>query len=118
MGGFAGFKLMGVNSATKSPLEAMALAEFLTSEASQVKRYKDRQQGPANINAAASPEGQANLPLKALGEQYAFASSQKDVLGSYWGPADAFGTALEAKDYSRGMKESLDELVRQVTTPQ
>ncbi|MDR1638220.1 MAG: extracellular solute-binding protein [Clostridiales bacterium] len=118
MGGFAGFKLVGVNSSTKAPLEAMGLAEYLTSEASQIKRYQDRQQGPANINAAASADVQANLPLKALGEQYAFASSQKDVLGSYWGPADAFGTALEAKDYSRGMKDSLDELVRQVTQPQ
>jgi arabinogalactan oligomer/maltooligosaccharide transport system substrate-binding protein len=115
MGGFAGFKLVGVNSQTQAPIEAMGLAEFITNEESQMKRYNERQQGPSNLKAAASPEVQANVPLAALGEQYAFCISQKDVLGSYWAPAEAFGTALEAKDYSRSIPDALKEMVAQIT---
>jgi arabinogalactan oligomer/maltooligosaccharide transport system substrate-binding protein len=117
MGGFAGFFLVGVNSMTKAPLEAMALAEWITNEDNQIKRYTTRGHGPSNINAAASPEVQANIPLAALGEQYAFAMSQKDVLPTFWPPAEAFGNALETKDYSRSIQDSLDEMVKQITTP-
>jgi arabinogalactan oligomer/maltooligosaccharide transport system substrate-binding protein len=52
--------------------------------------------------------------LAALAEQNQFASSQKDVLGSFWAPAEAFGTAMEAKDYSKSIKEQLDAMVAQI----
>ncbi|MDR1540112.1 MAG: extracellular solute-binding protein [Clostridiales bacterium] len=115
MGGFAGFKLLGVNSSTASPLDAMALAEWLINEENQIKRYEVRGMGPSNLNAGASQAVKDNIPLAALGSQYAFASSQKDVLGSYWGPAEAFGTAMEAKDYGMSIQEQLDAMVAQIT---
>ena len=112
---FAGYKLVGVNSLTQYPLEAMALAEWLTNEANQLKRFEMREAGPSNINAAASEAVKANVPLAALALQGQFATSQKDVLGNYWTPAEAFGAAMEAKDYSMPMQEMLDVLVQQVT---
>ncbi len=115
MGSFGGYKLMGVNALTQHPEEAMALAEWLTNEENQVKRFEVRQLGPSNINAASNEAVKANVALAALAEQSQFATSQKEVLGSYWGPAEAFGTTMEAKDYSKDVKTLLDEMVAAIT---
>lgn len=112
---FAGYKLIGVNALTQYPLEAMALAEWLINEENQMKRFKERSGGPSNINAAASEEVKANIPLAALAFQGQFATSQKDVMGNYWTPAEAFGAAMENKDYSMSIQEMLDTLVAQAT---
>ena len=114
MASFGGYKLVGVNSQTKHPVEAMDLAAWLTNEANQVKRFTVRALGPANVNAAASDAVKANVALAALSQQSAFAVSQKDVLGSYWGPAEAFGTAMESKDYSKSVQELLNDMVAQI----
>ena len=113
MGSFAGFKLMGVNSLTEFPEEAMALAEFLTNEANQVKRFEVRGLGPANKNAASNAAVLANVALSALAKQAPYAMSQNSVASTYWGPAEAFGLALENKDYTMSIQEMLDALVAQ-----
>lgn len=114
MSSFAGFKLVGVNSQTKAPVDAMMLAEWLTNEQNQIIRFKTRQMGPSNINAANSADVKANVALAALAAQNQFAVSQKEVLGNYWSPAEAFGTAMEAKDYSKTVQEMLDAMVAQI----
>ncbi len=115
MGSFAGFKLVGVNTMTQYPEDAMALAEWLTNEENQLKRFEMRAMGPSNINVAASEAVQANEALAALALQAQYAVSQKDVLGNYWSPAEAFGTTMEAKDYAKDVKTLLDEMVAQIT---
>ncbi|NLC34038.1 MAG: extracellular solute-binding protein [Erysipelothrix sp.] len=117
MGSFAGYKFMGVKTSTKHPVQAMMLAEFLTNEESQVKRFEARGMGPSNIKAGASDEVQANVALAALAEQAAYAQGQKNVLGSYWAPAEAFGTELEAKS-TKDIKTMLDEMVTQIEEAQ
>jgi arabinogalactan oligomer/maltooligosaccharide transport system substrate-binding protein len=114
MSSFAGYKLVGVNSQTKSPIEAMELAEWITNEENQLLRFKKRAIGPSNIKVAESADVKENIPLAALAEQSKYAVSQKDVLGSYWAPSEAFGTAMEAKDYSKSLQEQLDEMVAQI----
>ncbi len=114
MSSFAGFKLIGVNSLTKHPVEAMELAEFLTNESSQAKRFEVRGIGPSNVNVAASAAVQENKALAALSLQSQFAVSQNDVLGNYWVPAEAFGTVMENKDYSKDVQTLLDEMVAQI----
>lgn len=118
MGSFAGYKLVGVNSQTKFPTEAMDLAAWLTNEKNQITRFEVRGMGPANITAAASDSVQADVALAALAEQSNFATSQKEVLGSFWSPAEAFGTAMESKDYSKTVKELLDDMVAQIQAAQ
>ncbi len=115
MGSFAGFKLVGVNTMTAFPEDAMALAEWLTNEENQVKRFELRAMGPSNVKAAASEAVQANIALAALAAQSQFAVSQKDVLGNYWSPAEAFGATMEAKDYTKDVKTLLDEMVAAIT---
>ncbi|MEG2480567.1 MAG: extracellular solute-binding protein [Clostridia bacterium] len=114
IGSFGGYKLVGVNTQTAFPTDAMDLAEWLTNEANQVTRFEKRAMGPSNINAAASEGVQANVALAALAAQSAFATSQKDVLGNYWSPAEAFGTTMEAKDYSKDVPTLLNEMVAQI----
>lgn len=118
LGSFAGYKGYGVNAHTKSPVAAMDLARFLTSEESQAKRFEMRQTGPANKKVAASEAVKKDVALAALIAQQPFAVSQNDVLGTYWGPAEAFGTIMEAKDYSKSVKELLDEMVKQIQVKQ
>ena len=52
MGSFLGCKILGVNTQTAHPVEAMMLAEYLTSEEAQVRRFEARGYGPSNIAAA------------------------------------------------------------------
>ncbi|MHC1786600.1 MAG: extracellular solute-binding protein [Christensenellales bacterium] len=115
MSSFAGYKLMGVNSLTQHPVEAMDLAEWLTNEANQLKRFEMRAMGPSNIKAAGNEAVLANPALAALALQANFATSQNDVLGTYWGPAEAFGTTMEAKNYDKDVKTLLDEMVTAIT---
>ncbi|MBE5785596.1 MAG: extracellular solute-binding protein [Clostridiales bacterium] len=114
MSSFGGYKLMGVNSLTAYPTDAMDLAEWLTNEENQIKRFETRAMGPSNINAAASDAVQSNPALAALAAQSTYAVSQKDVLGSFWSPAEAFGTAMEAKDHAASLQEQLDAMVAQI----
>ncbi|MBQ7888541.1 MAG: extracellular solute-binding protein [Erysipelotrichaceae bacterium] len=118
MSSFGGYKQIGVNSQTKFPVEAMDLADWLTNEANQVKRFETRALGPSNVNAAASEAVKSNVALAALSLQSQFAVSQNDVLGAYWTPAEAFGTTMEAKDYSTDLQTLLDTMVAQITAAQ
>ncbi|MBP3398636.1 MAG: extracellular solute-binding protein [Erysipelotrichaceae bacterium] len=118
MSSFGGYKQIGVNSQTKFPVEAMDLADWLTNEANQVKRFETRALGPSNVNAAASEAVKSNVALAALSLQSQFAVSQNDVLGAYWTPSEAFGTTMEAKDYSTDLQTLLDTMVAQITAAQ
>lgn len=90
MSSFAGFKLVGVNKTTAEPGWAMKLANWLTNEASQVKRFEQRGLGPSNINAASSPAVQANPAIAALSQQAEFSVVQR-VEGAYWSPTESLG---------------------------
>lgn len=72
MGSFLGCKILGVNTQTQHPVEAMELAEYLTSEDAQIRRYEVRGYGPSNLNAAASEEVSADVALSALAAQSEF----------------------------------------------
>lgn len=92
MSSFIGTKLIGVNTQTAHPVEAMMLAEFLTNEEAQQLRFEMREIGPSNSNVAASEEVQANIALAALAEQSQYGVSQKYVLGNFWTPSEAFAS--------------------------
>lgn len=115
MASFGGYKMLGVKSSTKFPVQAMDLAEFLTNETSQVKRFEVRGAGPSNIKAGESEIVLANKALAALAEQALYAKSEKNVTGSYWSPAEAFGTEMENKN-TADMKSLLDKMVEQIQT--
>ncbi|HSK69602.1 MAG TPA: extracellular solute-binding protein, partial [Candidatus Limnocylindria bacterium] len=95
MASFAGYKLVGVNAYSDEVGWAMKLAEFMTSEESQISRFEIRGQGPANLNAGGSESVQGAPAIAALAAQSAYATTQR-VGGNYWAPAATFGAILAA----------------------
>ena len=93
------------------------LADFLSNEENQKLRFETRQLLPSNTVAAAEPAVAENIAIAALQEQNPYGTSQKEVLGTYWAPAEAFGATLEAKDYSIDLQTLLDDMVEQIQTP-
>ncbi len=112
---FAGYKLIGVNSATKQPVEAMKLAEWITNEENQLLRFRERKAGPSNKNVAQAQEVKANIALTALSEQNEFGIIQRGIKSTYWGPLEAFGTAMENKDYSKSVADLLKSMVKDIS---
>ncbi|MDE7230745.1 MAG: extracellular solute-binding protein [Oscillospiraceae bacterium] len=92
---FAGYKMIGVNSATKYPEWSMRLAEWLTNEKSQTERFKQRGEAPSNVNAANSPDVSASPAIRALNEQSSYGYLQ-NVGEAFWQPAYVFGTTIAA----------------------
>ena len=113
MSSFIGTKLIGVNTQTAHPVEAMMLAEFLTNEEAQQLRFEMREIGPSNSNVAASEEVQANIALAALAAQSQSGVSQKYVPGNFWTPSEAFGLAMENQS-TDDMQSLLDSMVAQI----
>ncbi|MCL2486353.1 MAG: extracellular solute-binding protein [Oscillospiraceae bacterium] len=117
MSSFGGYKLFGVNSLIDDEdklAAALAFADFLTNEDSQLARFEARGYGPSNINAANAPAVKANIALAALAEQSAFATPQKDINNdTFWGAVGAFGTAMVNQDKT-DLQELLDIMVEQV----
>ena len=111
MGSFLGCKIYGINSQTAYPVDAMELAEYLTSEQSQIERYKELNYGPSNVNALKEDSIASNQALQALSDQSAYAVSQM-VLGGFWTPAEAFGAELEAHS-TADLQTMLDQRVAQ-----
>jgi arabinogalactan oligomer/maltooligosaccharide transport system substrate-binding protein len=111
MGSFAGYKFVGVNAYSAYKGWAMLLAEYITSEASQVAIYNATADGPANTAAAA----QASSPeLQALAAQAAYADLQR-VGGNFWSSGNTLGATLfEGTD---DVQKALDDAVAGITAP-
>ena len=115
MASFSGCKLIGVNAYSKHPGWAARLAEWITSESNQRLRFERRGQGPANANAANSPEVQNSPAIAALLAQSEFSQLQR-VGGKFWDPVTAFASNMAAGNPSgASLQAQLDRLVEDVT---
>ena len=101
MGGFTGFKLLGVKTQTDADKLALcdALASFLASGPVQVARYNAVNWGPSNLEAQADPAVQADVALAALRDQIAFDIPQGQYPGDYWSLATSLGDSVIAGEY-------------------
>ena len=115
MASFSGCKLIGVNAYSSHPDWAARLAEWITSEENQRLRFERRGQGPANANAANSPEVQAAPAIAALLEQSEFSQLQR-VGGKFWDPVTEFAGSMAAGNPSgASLQSQLDRMVEGVT---
>lgn len=96
LSGYKGYKLMGVNGAcdTSKRAEAHKLAQWLTNEQNQVKRYETRNFYPTNINAAQNAKVVADPIMQVVKEQFTYNRTQKGVPLSYWTPMAALITPI------------------------
>ena len=93
MASFSGCKLIGVNAYSQHPDWAARLAEWITSEENQRLRFEMRGQGPANVNAANSPQVQSSPAIAALLEQSNYSQLQR-VGGKFWDPVAEFSASM------------------------
>lgn len=117
MASFSGCKLIGVNPHSKNVGWSMLLAEYLTSEDTQVTRFKQRGLGPSNINASESDEVKADPAISALAAQAAYATPQR-VGGNYWTPAETLGSILaQGNPDGTDLQKLLDNAVEGIEAP-
>jgi arabinogalactan oligomer/maltooligosaccharide transport system substrate-binding protein len=93
LGGFGGFKLLGVKPQTEAgKLRAcLELAQYLTSTDAQLERFNNNGWGPSNLDAQADSAVQADPALAALAAQLNYCIPQGNYPGDYWDLATALG---------------------------
>ncbi|MCD7807178.1 MAG: extracellular solute-binding protein, partial [Lachnospiraceae bacterium] len=93
LGGFSGYKLLGVKPQTDADkLRAcLELAQYLTSEECQLERYNEVGWGPSNLAAQEDEAVQADVALSALAEQSNYSMGQGQYPDDYWTLATALG---------------------------
>lgn len=115
LGGFSGFKMLGVKPQTDQEKLALcdALALFLTEEAAQTARYEAVGWGPSNKNAQNAPAVQQDAALSALAAQRPYTVNQGQYPAEYWTLAGALGDDVLANRFD-GFSD--DQLLQVLTT--
>ncbi|WP_367180340.1 extracellular solute-binding protein [uncultured Oscillibacter sp.] len=114
MASFSGCKLIGVNAYSKHPDWAARLAEWMTGEENQNLRFEVRGQGPANVNAANSPQVQSSPAIAALLEQSNYSQLQR-VGGKFWDPVAEFSASMaQGNPSGTSLQAQLDRMVEGV----
>ena len=110
LGSYTGNKLMGVKPQTDAKKAAVLslLAQFLTNEENQMKRYEKYQWGPSNKAAQASEAVQANTSLAALAKQNEHGQPQGQIHGSWWDIAKVLGADAKAAADDAALQTALD----------
>ncbi len=117
MGSFSGYKLVGVNPHSANVGVAMMLADFITNEDNQIKRFNDRKLGPSNINANATEAVQSAPAIAALAAQSDYATLQR-VGANYWDSAASLGEILASGDtQGKTTQQLIDDAVAGITAP-
>ena len=113
MGGFGGFKMLGVKPQTdEAKLAACdALALWLTSGEAQAARYDAVGWGPSNLAAQQSEAVQSDVALSALASQLAYCIGQGQYPGEYWTLATALGDSVMADEYDEYTDAQLLEVL-------
>ena len=114
-----GYKLIGVNGYSQNKGEAHKLAQWLTNEQNQLKRFETRGFGPTNTTVAATDAVKNDVIMSAVLAQSQFNRAQKSVPGNYWTPMGSLITPLvTAEDCTLISDEELqgylDSLVSQI----
>lgn len=86
LNGFFGYKLIGVNGYSQNKAEAHKLAQWLTNEESQKRRFEVRGFGPTNKNVMASEEVQSDDVISVVLKEASYFRTQKGVPSTYWTP--------------------------------
>lgn len=113
LGGFGGFKLLGVKPQTEAgKLQVcMQLAQYLSSAEVQIARYGAVAWGPSNVTAQADASVQADVALSALAQQLAYTIPQGQYPNDYWTLATSLGDSIIADEYDNATDEQLMEVL-------
>ena len=117
IGSYNGCKLLGVKPQTDAVKSAVLhkLAQYLTDEEHQLERFDALAWGPANTNAQASEEVQANPGLAALLAQSPYSIPQGQIHGSWWDIAKVIADDVKAATDDAGIQAALDSYTAKMT---
>jgi arabinogalactan oligomer/maltooligosaccharide transport system substrate-binding protein len=110
---FMGCKLIGVNGHSQNKGEAHKLAQWLTNEENQIKRYETRGFGPSNIAAANNENVKNDKVLSAVLAQSKFSRAQTSVPSNYWTPMGALITPFIEMKEADTLKDITDDQLRE-----
>ena len=113
LGGFGGFKMLGVKPQTDEDKLAAcdALALYLSSGAVQTARFEAVGWGPSNLEAQQSDAVKADVALSALAAQLNFCVPQGQYPGEYWTLATALGDDILADKYDAYTDDQLMDVL-------
>ena len=112
---FSGYKLLGINPNSENSYWAMKLAERLSDEDSQLKRFELIGECPSNVKAASSSLVQASPAIAALAEQSEYAYAQR-IADAYWHPSYIFGiTMAGGNSDDQDLQTLLDTMTMEIT---
>ncbi len=94
LSGYMGYKLIGVNAYSQNKGEAHKLAQWLTNEQNQLKRYEVRGFRPTNTTVDAMDAVKNDPVIAAISDQSQYNRNQKGVPSSYWTPMGSLITPL------------------------
>lgn len=115
MSSFVGYKMVGVNAYCAHVEWAHKFADWITNEQNQILRFEERNQGPSNINAAASDAVGKVPAIQAVIAQSEYGVLQR-VGNNYWTPFSVFGENLAAGNpLGIEPQEIIDTLVTGIT---
>lgn len=118
MASFAGYKLVGVNPYSKNAGYAMMLAEWITNEENQAKRYDVRGACPSNVKAASTDAVQQNISVAAIAAQSQYAILDGIQSDNYWDPMTALGgICMDGNSGNEDLQTILDNAVQGITQP-
>ena len=114
LGGFGGFKLLGVKPQTDDAKLAAcdALALYLSSGEVQLARYNEVKWGPSNLTAQQSEAVKADAALSALAAQLAYTIPQGQYPADFW----TLSTALADDVMADKLDNMTDEQLMEVLT--
>ena len=109
LGGFGGFKMLGIKPQTDEDKLAAcdALALYLSSGDVQLARFKAVGWGPSNLAAQADEAVQSNPALAALAAQLPYTIPQGQYPAEYWSLATALADDIMAGKYDGYTDEQL-----------
>ena len=109
LGSYGGNKLMGVKPQSDSNKAAVLqlLAQYLTSQESQMERFEVFGWGPSSILAQNTDAVKANISLSALAKQSAYSIPQGQISGSWWDIAKVLGAEAKAAKSEADLQAAL-----------
>ena len=112
-----GYKFIGVNSQSKFPYTAQALAYYLTNEECQQERAELLEWGPSNVNVANSDFVKNNTSMSAILAQAEYSVPQTIIVGTFWDPCAALGgyVAETKNDFStEAVKAEVEKCINNI----
>lgn len=117
MASFTGYKMVGVNAYSSDVKWAMKLAEWITNQDNQTRRFAERGQGHSNIKASQSGDIEKSPAIQAVIAQSEYGCLQR-VGGNFWDPISSFGSSVANGTLSpKELQKELDDMVKKVTAP-